>query len=88
VSIIVVNLTGPQPTGYADWVIHGENGVILETPMAAEGIERAFKVLTRLIECPVRTPEELRSCARNVDDDVILEKLLENFLTVKPNDQF
>jgi UDP-glucose:(heptosyl)LPS alpha-1,3-glucosyltransferase len=69
-------------TGYADRVIHGENGVILETPMTAERIENAFRVLTRLIECPVRTPEELRSHARNVDDDVILEKLLENFLTV------
>jgi UDP-glucose:(heptosyl)LPS alpha-1,3-glucosyltransferase len=67
-------------TGYADWVTHGENGIIIKTPMAGSRIERAFKALTRLIEHPVRTAVELRNHARNVDDDVILVKLLDNFL--------
>lgn len=67
-------------TGYADWVIPGENGVILKTPISTKGIKDAFSELVHLIEHPVRTPEELRDHARNVDDDVILDKLLEEFL--------
>jgi len=69
-------------TGYADRVIHGENGVVLKTPMSAERIERAFGELAQLIAYPKRTPDQLRAHAFNVDDDVILKQLLDKFLTV------
>ncbi len=69
-------------TGYMDWVVHGENGVIIKTPMTAGRIGEAFKVLAQLIETPRHTPQELRDHARNVDDDVILDKLFKNFLAV------
>jgi UDP-glucose:(heptosyl)LPS alpha-1,3-glucosyltransferase len=69
-------------TGYADRVIHGENGVVLKTPMHAERIEQAFGQLARLIDSPQWTPDQLRNHARFVDDEVILEKLLVSFLNV------
>jgi UDP-glucose:(heptosyl)LPS alpha-1,3-glucosyltransferase len=69
-------------TGYADWVSHGENGIILKTPMSAQRIERSFVALERLIEQPSWSPQQLRNHARNVDDDVILDQLLEKFLKV------
>jgi UDP-glucose:(heptosyl)LPS alpha-1,3-glucosyltransferase len=69
-------------TGYADRVIHGENGVVLKTPMSAERIECAFSELAQLIESPRWTPDQLRNHARQVDDDIILEKLMNRFLNV------
>lgn len=67
-------------TGYADFVTHGENGVILKTPMNAAHIETAFNELAALLERPKWTPEQIRAHARQVDDDVILEKLLKDFI--------
>jgi UDP-glucose:(heptosyl)LPS alpha-1,3-glucosyltransferase len=69
-------------TGYADLVTPAENGIIIETPMTDGRIDHAFRALAQLIEAPVCSPNDLRNHARNVDDDVILEKLLESFLTV------
>jgi UDP-glucose:(heptosyl)LPS alpha-1,3-glucosyltransferase len=67
-------------TGYADWIDHGRNGIILETPMTAERISSAFRALAHLIAHPLAPPDEIRQRARNVDDDVILDRLLESFL--------
>ena len=69
-------------TGYADWVTHGQNGIILDTPMTASQIKSAFHALMHLIEHPSHSPDELRQHARNVDDDVIFEKLLGDFLSI------
>jgi UDP-glucose:(heptosyl)LPS alpha-1,3-glucosyltransferase len=69
-------------TGYADWVVHGQNGIILKSPMNTDDVQRSFNALTQLIEQPLCTPDQLRRHARNVDDDVILEQLLDNFLNV------
>lgn len=68
-------------TGYADQVIHGQNGVVLNTPMTEESIKIAFEALAQLIAAPQWTPDQLRDHAREVDDDVILDKLLKDFLT-------
>lgn len=69
-------------TGYCDWVIHGRNGIILNTPMTEQRIHDSFKALNELIEQPVMTPDQLRQHARNVDDDVVLEQLLVDFLDI------
>lgn len=69
-------------TGYADGVIHGQNGVILKTPMTDIAIRQAFAMLQALIESPTWTAEQFREHARQVDDDVILERLMEDFLSV------
>ena len=69
-------------TGYVDGVIHGQNGIILETPMVDTAIERAFDQLRILIEVPRWTAEQFRAHARQIDDDTILKKLLEDFLSV------
>ena len=66
-------------TGYADWVSHNENGIILKTPMHPQRVRESFAALERLIEQPAWTPDQLRAHARNVDDDLILEKLLKFF---------
>jgi UDP-glucose:(heptosyl)LPS alpha-1,3-glucosyltransferase len=69
-------------TGYCDWVIHGRNGVILRTPMTEQRIHEAFNLLNTLIEQPVMTPGQLRQHARNMDDDVVLDQLLTEFLKI------
>lgn len=69
-------------TGYADQVVHGQNGVVLKTPMTLDRIKRAFGELARLLISPQWTPDQLRQHARQVDDDVILEQLLTKFLNV------
>jgi UDP-glucose:(heptosyl)LPS alpha-1,3-glucosyltransferase len=69
-------------TGYADAVIHGQNGVILDTPMTVAHVRQAFHTLHSLIEDPSWTAEQLRDHARRVDDDSVLEKLLEDFLAI------
>lgn len=69
-------------TGYVDHVIHGENGIVLKTPMTDSAIRQAFADLHALIEKPQRTAEQLREHARQVDDDVILDKLMEEFLAI------
>jgi len=68
-------------TGYADWIVNGVNGVIIPTPMAHPQIRAAFEDLHVLIEKPLWTPEMLREHARQVDDDLILEKLLREFIS-------
>ena len=69
-------------TGYCDAVTHGQNGIILKTPMVDTAIGRAFVELHALIDNPQWTAEQLREHARQVDDDVILEMLLEDFLAI------
>ena len=67
-------------TGYADQVVHGCNGIILKTPMTSEIIVDGFRALLALIEHPAQTPEQIRKHVRNLDDDIILERLLGEFL--------
>lgn len=73
-----------ETTGYADRVIHGQNGIILDTPMTAEVIHSGFKGLLDLINRPVQTPDQIRAHARDLDEDVILERLLGEFLEIAP----
>ncbi len=68
-------------TGYADYVSQGLNGVVLPTPMLPPRIDEAFRALHGLIERPQWSPERLRDHARQVDDAVILEKLLSEFMS-------
>lgn len=67
-------------TGYSDYVIHGENGVVIKTPMKSRGIQDAFKMLQMLIEQPRWSPDRLRSHANQIDDDVVLGQLMDLFL--------
>ena len=69
-------------TGYVDGVIHGQNGIILKTPMTDSAVRQAFTKLHALIENPQWTAEQLREHARQIDDDVVMEKLMEEFLSV------
>jgi UDP-glucose:(heptosyl)LPS alpha-1,3-glucosyltransferase len=69
-------------TGYADWVIHGQNGVILKTPIADSTIRYAFALLHSLIEDPLWSAEQFRAHARRLDDDIVLEKLQKDFLAI------
>lgn len=69
-------------TGYADGVIHGQNGVVLKTPMTDIAIRQGFARLQDLIDNPTWTAAQLREHARQVDDDVILDKLMDEFLAI------
>jgi UDP-glucose:(heptosyl)LPS alpha-1,3-glucosyltransferase len=70
--------------GYADWVVNGKNGIVLQSPMTMDNILDAFAQLLRLIEKPQMTAAQIRAHARNVDNDVILNKLLTEFLEIQP----
>ncbi len=67
-------------TGYADWVQHGENGILLKTPMTEAVVRQGFRELLELIASPRRTPDELRAHAAALDDDRITDRLMEEFL--------
>ncbi|WP_319408666.1 glycosyltransferase [uncultured Desulfosarcina sp.] len=67
-------------TGYADFVSPGVNGVIVSSPMVQPLIDTAFADFHDLIERPQWSPERIRDHARQVDDEVILEKLLSEFI--------
>ena len=66
-------------TGYMDFVDHGQNGVILQTPMDLVNIKKAFSDLMKLIENPQWTPQQLRDHARQCDDEIVFERLLKDF---------
>ena len=68
-------------TGYSDWVENGVNGIVLQTPMTPARTATAFEALQALIENPRWTPDQLREHARQVDDDVILEHLMNRFIS-------
>jgi UDP-glucose:(heptosyl)LPS alpha-1,3-glucosyltransferase len=68
-------------TGYSDFVIPGENGVILKTSADDAAIEAAFRSLEKLIAAPIWSPIQLRNHARQLDDAIILDRLLNQFLT-------
>ncbi|GAB6905993.1 putative Glycosyl transferase [Desulfosarcina cetonica] len=69
-------------TGFADYVVPGENGIILNNPMTAQTIQRGFVALWELIRHPRQTPAELHAHVRCLDDDAILERLLAEFLSL------
>lgn len=69
-------------TGYVDWVMPDNSGVILESPMTKDKIQNAFKELIQLIETPKMTPTEIREHNKNLDNDVISEKLMREFLEI------
>ncbi len=67
-------------TGALDLVTAGQNGVILPSPMTPERIRTAFLTLQGLIESPVLKPADIRDRARCVSNDVILDRLLAEFI--------
>jgi len=69
-------------TGYADWVMPGNNGVILESPMTKDKIENASRELLQLIENPKMTPTQIRDHNKDLDNDIISEKLIQEFLEI------
>lgn len=69
-------------TGYADWVMPGKNGVILESPVTKDKIKNVFKGLIQLIETPKMTPTQIREHNKNLDNDVISKKLIHEFLEI------
>ena len=68
--------------GYMDWVIPKRNGLVLESPMIKDRIHNAFMELVELIEHPKMTPEQIRQHIKVLDNEVILEKLIRDFLEI------
>jgi len=69
-------------TGYAEWILRGKNGVILETPATKERIKNAFAELNRLIDTPAMTPMQIREHSKNLDNDMITKQLIREFLEI------
>ena len=68
--------------GYMDWVMPKRNGIILESPITKNGIHNAFMELVELIEHPKMTPEQIRQHIKGLDKEVVLEKLIRDFLEI------
>lgn len=66
-------------TGYRDFVIP-ENGIILKSSGDESAIEGAFARLAEMIEAPLWSPAQLREHVRQLDDAVVLDRLLNEFL--------
>jgi len=69
-------------TGYAEWILRGKNGVILNTPATKERIQNAFTALLRLIDAPVMTPTQIREYNKNLDNTIITKRLIREFLEI------
>ncbi len=69
-------------TGFADWVISGKSGIILESPITKDKIQNAFRELIHLVENPKMTPTKIREHIKNLDNEVISEKLIHDFLEI------
>jgi UDP-glucose:(heptosyl)LPS alpha-1,3-glucosyltransferase len=67
-------------TGYADRVDHGENGIVVASPMDDARITEGFRQLWGLIRHPKWTPDQLRKHAEWVDDEAVLDRLFTEFL--------
>jgi len=67
-------------TGYSEWVSNGKNGIVLQSPVTAESIGKAFFELRRLIENPAMTPDEIRNSVRELDNENVCKKLVSDFL--------
>jgi UDP-glucose:(heptosyl)LPS alpha-1,3-glucosyltransferase len=64
-------------TGYAELVKQGKNGIILRND---GGIEEAFTALKNLIEAPTMSPSQIRDEISHLDNDIISEKIIREFL--------
>ncbi len=67
-------------TGYAEWILTGKNGVILQYPMTGDRIGKSFSELARIIEHPEMTADEIRNHVSELDNKIIYKKLIRDFL--------
>lgn len=70
-------------TGYADWISDGQNGIIMPSPLTPSSAKASFAKLAQLIEQPRLSAEQIRSGVYDLDDDVISERLMREFLQSK-----
>jgi len=66
-----------ENTGYAELVSPGRNGVVLKNN---GNIKDAFIEIQHLMESPVLTPEQIREHVSCLDNDIITEKIIREFL--------
>jgi len=68
-----------ENTGYAELVSPGRNGVVLKNN---GNIKDAFIEIQHLMESPVLTPEQIREHVSCLDNDIITEKIIREFLEI------
>lgn len=68
-----------KTTGYAQLVMPGKNGIILENE---QDIQRAFTSLRDLIENPPMSASQIREEISHLDNDIISEKIIREFLGI------
>lgn len=68
-----------ESTGYAELVLPERNGVIIKN---RGSIQRAFAQLQQLIENPVMTAEQIREEVSHLDNDIVSEKIIREFLEI------
>lgn len=68
-----------ENTGYAELVSPGRNGIILKNN---GNIKQAFTELQHLIENPVMSSSQIREEISHLDNDIIFEKIIHEFLGI------
>jgi UDP-glucose:(heptosyl)LPS alpha-1,3-glucosyltransferase len=68
-----------ENTGYAEFVKQGRNGIILKKN---DDIGQVFKALKDLIETAPMSPSQIRNEISNLDNDIISEKIIREFLGI------
>jgi UDP-glucose:(heptosyl)LPS alpha-1,3-glucosyltransferase len=68
-----------ENTGYAELVKQGGNGIILKKN---DNIRQAFQALRDLIETTPMSPSQIRDEISNLDNDIISEKIIREFLGI------
>ena len=67
-------------TGFSELVSEGKNGVILKNPMREDHIRHAFTQIQRLIKYPQMAAIEIRNRVKELDNQIILRTLINEFL--------
>lgn len=69
-------------TGYGELIEDGVSGIRLNSLQDLPGVHRAFQDLADLVESPVLSAGEIRQRTRQLDNSIILDKLIHEFLGI------
>ncbi len=71
-----------ENTGYAELILPEKSGIILKNSADYANIKKAFTELKDLIEIPRMSPVQIRDHISHLDNDLISEKIIREFLEI------
>ncbi|KPA12411.1 glycosyl transferase family 1 [Candidatus Magnetomorum sp. HK-1] len=66
--------------GYSELINEKQNGIVLKSPMTDQEIMSSFQNFANMINHPVLTPDEIRNQVKVLDDELVVQQLIKEFL--------